>query len=147
MAGWRRLLLRIFGATVESGSDVRASARVWYPPNLILREKAIIGPKVNCYNMDTITLERGALVSQGVHLCAGTHDIDDPYFQLKARPITIGAAAWVAADAFVGPGAHIGEGTVVGARCVAFGELLPWTVYSGNPARVVRPRRRFAPLT
>ena len=147
LAGWRRFLLRSFGATVEAGSDVRASARVWYPPNLVLRENAVIGPHVNCYNMGTITLERGALVSQGAHLCAGTHDIDDPHFQLKAHPITIGAGAWVATEAFVGPGTRIGDGAVVGARCVAFGELLPWTVYSGNPARAIRARRNFTSQT
>jgi tetrahydrodipicolinate N-succinyltransferase len=56
------------------------------------------------------------LVSQGVHLCAGTHDFDTPLFQLVAKPITIGAHAWVAAEAFVGPGTRVGEGAVVGHR-------------------------------
>ena len=144
LAGWRRAVLRLFGARMAPGSDVRGSARVWLPANLVLHENALIGPRVSCYNMGLVTLGAGALVSQGAHLCAGTHDVDDPNFQLRARPIEIGAHAWIAAEAFVAPGARIGEGAVVGARCVAFGELLPWTVYSGNPARAVRPRHRSA---
>lgn len=146
LAPWRRLLLRAFGATMGAGSDVRGSAKVWYPPNLVMHERALIGPRVNCYNMGMITLERGAMVSQDANLCGGTHNFDDPHFQLVAREIRIGAQAWVCAEAFVGPGAQVGEGTVVGARCVVFGTLAPWTVYAGNPAKVVRERKRFAPL-
>lgn len=145
LAPWRRLLLRSFGATMDAGSDVRGSARVWYPPNLVMRERALIGPRVNCYNMGLITLERGASVSQDASLCGGTHHFDDAGFQLVARDIVIGAQAWIAAEAFVGPGATIGEGAVLGARGVAFGRLDPWTVYAGNPARPVRERKRFAP--
>lgn len=80
-------------------------------------------------------------MSQGVHLCAGTHDIDDENFQLYAEPITVAAHAWLAAEAFVGPGVTVGEGAVLGARGVAFTDLLPWTVYVGNPARELRKRR------
>ena len=144
---WRRLLLRAFGARMGPGSDVRGSARVWYPPLLEVHADALVGPHVNCYTMGLIVIGRGALVSQGAHLCAGTHDIDSADFQLKARPIHVGARAWIAAEAFVGPGTRIGEGAVVGARAVAFGELKPWTVYSGNPARAIRARRHTAPAT
>nr|WP_301334511.1 putative colanic acid biosynthesis acetyltransferase [Variovorax dokdonensis] len=142
LAPWRRLLLRCFGARMAPGSDVRASARVWYPANLSMDERAVIGPQVNVYSMGLIEVGHDALVSQGAHLCAGSHDSDSPEFQLVAKPIRIGAHAWVAAEAFVGPGANVGEGAVVGARAVVFGELQPWTIYSGNPARVIRPRRR-----
>jgi putative colanic acid biosynthesis acetyltransferase WcaF len=138
---WRRLLLRAFGARMGMRSDVRGSARVWLPSNLQMADHALIGPKVTCYNQGLITLGERALVSQGAHLCAGTHDIEDPHFSLLAKPIHIGAHAWVAAEAFVGPGAHIGDGTVVGARAVVFGRLLPWSVYTGNPATLRRVRR------
>lgn len=141
LAPWRRMLLRAFGARMAADSDVRASARVWFPPHLEMHERAVIGPGVNVYSMGPIVVGADALVSQGAHLCAGSHDVDTAEFQLVARPIHIGARAWIAAEAFVGPGCRIGEGAVLGARAVAFGELKPWTVYSGNPARPIRQRR------
>ena len=141
LAPWRRWLLRCFGARMAPGSDVRASARVWFPAHLEMARGAVIGPGVNVYSMGTISLGEDVLVSQGAHLCAGTHDCDSPQFQLVAKPIRIGAKAWIAAEAFVGPGARIGEGAVLGARAVAFGELEPWTIYSGNPAKPIRRRR------
>jgi putative colanic acid biosynthesis acetyltransferase WcaF len=139
---WRRLILRAFGAKAERLSDVRGSARVWYPPYLTLGEGALIGPRVNCYNMAPIELERFALVSQGAHLCAGNHDIDDPNFTLFSKSILLRAHCWVAAEAFVAPGVTVGVGAVLGARGVALGNLEPWTVYVGNPASAKRNRKR-----
>ena len=138
---WRRILLKAFGARVAATARVHASARIWYPRNLEMGEHACLGPRVDCYSMARITLEAYALASQGAHLCAGTHDIDDADFQLRAVPIRIGRKAWIAAEAFVGPGVTVGEGAVLGARAVAFSNLAPWTVYAGNPAREIRKRR------
>ena len=101
---------------------------------------ACLGPGVTCYCMAPISLGAYVVVSQGAHLCAGTHAIDDPNFQLVVRPIEVGARAWIAAEAFVGPGVRIGEGAVLGARAVAMKDLEPWAVYSGNPAARVRTR-------
>jgi putative colanic acid biosynthesis acetyltransferase WcaF len=142
---WRIFLLRRFGARIDPTANVYGTARVWLPSNLTMGPRACLGPRVNCYAMAPVELGANALVSQGAHLCAGTHDIEDPDFQLVARPIKIGAEAWVAAEAFVGPGVSIGEGAVLGARAVAFRDLAPWSVNVGNPARQVRLRELRAP--
>ncbi|WP_245430907.1 putative colanic acid biosynthesis acetyltransferase [Rhodoplanes roseus] len=139
--GWRRLILRLFGAHVADGARIYGSARIWYPPHLVIGRKAVIGPRVICYSQGVITVQDYAIVSQGAHLCTGTHDISDPDFQLVTRPITIGERAWIAAEAFVGPGVRVGPGAVLGARGVAFRDLEPWTVYAGNPAQRTRSRR------
>lgn len=138
--GWRRILLCCFGARLSKTCGIYGSARIWDPHNLEMGDYACIGPRVNCYSMAKITLGDYALVSQGAHLCTGTHDIDDRSFQLKAEPIVIGNKAWIAADAFVGPGVTVGDGAVLGARGVAGSDLAPWTVYVGNPAKAIKKR-------
>lgn len=140
---WRRLLLRLFGAKLAPSARVYGSARIWYPPHLEMGRYAVMGWDTNCYCMAKITIGDHAVVSQRAHLCAGTHDVDDPHFQLVAKPITIEAHAWVAADAFVGPGVTVREGAVLGARGVAFKDLEPWTIYGGNPAKPLRRRKTF----
>jgi putative colanic acid biosynthesis acetyltransferase WcaF len=137
---WRVLLLNLFGARVHPSSVVYASAVIWYPPYLTMAAGSVMGPGVRCYCMAPISLGEGAIVSQRAHLCAGTHDIDDPEFQLEVHPIWIGASAWVGAEAFVGPGVRIGEGAVLGARGVAASDLEAGSVYAGNPARFLRKR-------
>lgn len=138
---WRRWLLVRFGARMAPTARVYGSAKIWSPANLEMDDYACIGPRANVYSMATISFGPYALASQGAHLCAGTHDIDDPNFQLQARPIRIEERAWIAAEAFVGPGVTVGAGAVLGARGCAFRNLEPRTVYIGNPAVAKRTRR------
>lgn len=137
---WRSMVLKAFGAQIGDRSDVRGSVKVWYPPHLILRDRSILADGVDCYNMAPIYIGSDTIVSQRAYLCAGTHDFEDPHFQLIARPIEIGDNVWVAAEAFVGPGVKIQEGVVLGARAVACSNLDPWLIYAGNPAKALRPR-------
>lgn len=140
---WRISIANLFGARIHKGASLYGSVRIWYPANLTMAARSTLGPKVNCYCVAPITLGEYAVVSQGAHLCAATHEIHEAAFQLKALPIRIGAHAWVCAEAFVGPGVEIGEGAVLAARAVAFHDLEPWTVYRGNPAERKGPRTRF----
>ena len=141
--GWRRCLLRVFGARLSGTARVYPTAEIWYPPNLTMGEHAVLGPGVICYSMDRITIGDYAIVSQRSHLCGGTHDPEDPHFQLLPKPIAIGAKAWIAAEAFVGPGVSVGEGAIVGARGVVVKDVPGWEIWAGNPARKIRDRKRF----
>ena len=131
---WRNTLLKLFGARVAMSARIYSSVEVWAPWNLTVDEFGAMGPDVRCYNMARIRIGYKAVVSQGVYLCTGTHDYRSPAFTLVARPISVGARAWICADAFVGPGVSVGDGAVLAAAGVAFRDLDPWTVYVGNPA-------------
>ena len=138
--GWRRLILRLFGARIGRGARIYGGVRIWYPPNLAVGEFAVLGPGVICYNQAPIEIGARAVISQRAHLCTGSHDVADPDFQLVTTPIVIGAQAWIAAEAFVGPGVVVGERAVLGARGVAFRALEPGMIYAGNPAQKLRRR-------
>lgn len=122
------------------GCHVYAKVRIWAPWNLIVEDEAGIADDVFLYSMAQIHIGRRVVISQGAHLCTGTHDYEDPNFRLYALPITIGAEAWICADAFIAPGVTIGEGAVVGARAVVTKDVDAWTVCAGNPARTVKKR-------
>jgi putative colanic acid biosynthesis acetyltransferase WcaF len=139
--GWRRFLVRLFGGRIDPTAKIYPSVAIWYPRNLEMAAYTCLGKDVDCYNMAPIRLDAFSLVSQGAHLCAGTHDVDDDHFQLVAKPIAIGNKAWVAAEAFVGPGVTIGDGAVLGARAVTVKSLQPMMIYAGNPARPLRERK------
>jgi len=138
--GWRRFLLRLFGASLGKGVHVYPSARIWAPWNLYMEDHSGIGPFVDCYTVDVIRIGRLAAVSQYSFLCAASHDYRDIRLPLVTKPIVIGAYAWVAADVFVGPGVNIGEGAVVGARSTVLKDVEPWCVVSGNPVSLIKKR-------
>ena len=137
---WRRVILRAFGAKIHKTAKVYPSTQVWLPSNLVMDQFSCLAGDVICYSMAPIHVGEYCTVSQRSTLCAGTHDIRDPNFQLKTKPIHLGDRCWVAAEAFVGPGVTIGEGAVVGARGVVTRDVAPWTVVAGNPAKVVGMR-------
>jgi putative colanic acid biosynthesis acetyltransferase WcaF len=141
MRPWRRLLLRMFGAKLGAFSDVRGGARVWYPPNLRIDNYTVIAAGVDCYNMGLIHIGEWTIVSQRAFLCGGTHDYTDLEHRLVVKPIIIEPYCWVAAEAFIGPGVTMKRGAILGARAVTFGDLEPWTLYVGNPARPVKTRQ------
>lgn len=136
--GWRRFLLRLFGAKISRRAYPYPSVKVWGPWNLEMEDMSCLGPDVNCYCVDKVVLCAGATVSQYSFLCTAGHDYRLPNRPMTTAPITIGQRAWVAADAFIGPGVRIGEGAIVGARASVFRDVDPWTVVGGNPARIIR---------
>ena len=140
---WRVWLLNSFGAEIHKTAHVYSSVKVWYPPNLVMEEYSCLGPRVICYCMARIHLMKGAIVSQGSHLCAGMHDIQDPEFQLLVKPITIGINAWIATECFVGPAVNICNGAVLGARGVLLKNTEPYGVYVGNPAILIKHRKVY----
>lgn len=138
--GWRRLLLRAFGAQVGEGARVRPCVRIEMPWNLQLGDGAVVGDGVKLYCLGPITVGRRATVSQYAHLCAGTHDYTRRSFPLVTQPIVIGEEAWVATEAFIGPGVTVGDRAVVGARAVVVKDVPPDMVVAGNPAKVIKRR-------
>jgi len=137
---WRIFLLNLYGAQVSPLAAIAPSVRIWLPANLAIGARSTIGPGVDCYNMAMISIGERSIVSQRTFLCAGTHDIYNPSFPLISRAITIGDDVWIASEAFVAPGVTLAEGCVLGARACAFHDLLPWTVYRGNPAVAYKAR-------
>jgi putative colanic acid biosynthesis acetyltransferase WcaF len=138
--GWRRFLLRLFGARVARGAHPYPSARIWAPWNLEMGEHSCLADRVDCYSVDRITVGPHATVSQYSYLCTASHDYRRPDMPVITAPIVIGARAWVAADVFVGPGVTVGEGAVVGARSSVFRDVEPWVVVAGAPARFITRR-------
>lgn len=142
---WRAFVLRLFGARLGRGVHVYSSAKIWAPWNLELADAAAIGPGAIIYSQGRISMGRRVVVSQGSHLCAGTHDFEQPGFPLVTKPIRLEDDVWIAAEAFIHPGVTVGEGAVVGARSVVVGDLPAWTVSSGFPAKPLRQRNSGGP--
>lgn len=139
-SGWKRFLLRSFGAKIDKTAIIYSSAKVFYPANLVMCKNSCLANDVDCYNVAQITIGANSTVSQGAFLCTASHDITDPHHSLITAPILIEDQVWVAADAFVGMGVTIGQGAVVGARAAVFKDVEPWTVVGGNPAKFIKKR-------
>lgn len=138
--GWRRLLLRAFGAQVGRKVHVYSTTRIEMPWNLSVGDWSSLGERVHVYNLGPVSIGQRATVSLGALLCAGSHDHRQRSLPLVRPPIDVGDDVWVCAEAFVGPGVRIGNGAVVAARAVVARDVPDWAIVAGNPARVVGQR-------
>jgi len=138
--GFRRVLLRAFGASLAPTANVRRTVLIECPWNLSVGAESSIGDRAILYCLGPVQIGSRTTVSQGAHLCAGTHDHRRASMPLVRATISIGDDVWIAADAFVGPGVTVGTGAILGARGVAMRDLAPWKIYAGNPAVSVRER-------
>jgi acetyltransferase-like isoleucine patch superfamily enzyme len=72
-------------------------------------------------------LERTAAVRPRLLECAA-----------RPAPVRIGGNVWIGFGACILPGVTIGDGAIIGARSVVIGNVEPFTVAAGNPARFIR---------
>lgn len=135
MFGWRRFLLRSFGAKVGINVLIRPTARITYPWKVSIGARSWIGDDVVLYSLGEIEIGDDVVISQRSYLCAGSHDYTKPTFDIFAKKILIASEVWVASDVYIFPGVTIDRGAVVGARSSVFQDLPGNMVCYGNPAK------------
>ena len=140
MYGWRRYLLRLFGAKIGKGVVIRPSVTITYPWKITIGDFSWIGDDVVLYSLGEIKIGANAVVSQKSYLCAASHDYTKEDFPIWSKKVTIEDECWLGTDVFVAPGVTVGKGTVVGARSSVYKDLPEAKVCMGNPATVIKDR-------
>lgn len=138
--GWRRFLLRLFGAKIGQKVLIRPSARITYPWKLEIGDYSWIGDNVVLYTWGDISIGHDTVISQNSYLCAAGHDFTTPSFDTFRKAIIIGSQVWIATDVFVAPGVTINDAAVVGTRSTVLSDLPEAMISYGNPAKPVKPR-------
>lgn len=139
-SGWKRFLLRCFGAKIHRTARVYSSARVYYPAYLVMEAYSCLDSEVICYNVDMVRIGSNTTISQGTFLCAGSHDVTNSHYPMITAPIIIEDQVWIGVKAFIGMGVTVGQGAVVGATASVYKDVEPWTIVGGNPAKFIKKR-------
>ena len=148
---WRIFILKCFGAKIDWGAEVYASAKVWAPWNLTMKKGACLGPDTICYNQAMVTLEEDACLSQYAYICTAGHEVrrdnlDDGADNLPLNnaktglivaPVTLHRGSWVGTRAYINMGVEVGERAIVGACACVFKDVPADTVVGGNPAKIL----------
>ena len=138
--GWRRFILRAFGAKIGKKVIIRPTARITYPWKVSIGDFSWIGDEVVLYSLGNIKIGENTVISQRSYICTGTHDYNSEDFRIYAEDTNIGSKCWLATDVYVAPGITIKDGVVVGARSSVFSDLDANKVYVGSPAKSIKNR-------
>lgn len=135
----RNGLLRLFGAHIGK-SLVYRTVDIYDPANFSVGNMACIGPHVEIYCKDKVSIGDNSVISQRAYVCTGSHEVQSSVMALKTKPIYIGNDVWVASRAIILPGSNLGEGSVVAAGAVVAKSVSAWTIVGGNPAVEIKKR-------
>lgn len=134
------ILLKVFGAKVGIGVVIKPAVNIKYPWKLTIGDYTWIGEKAWIDNLAPVTIGHNCCISQGAMLLCGNHNFAKSTFDLITKEIVLEDGAWVGAYSVVCPGVVCGSHSVLAVNSVATRNLLPYSIYQGNPAIKVKDR-------
>jgi putative colanic acid biosynthesis acetyltransferase WcaF len=138
--GWRRLLLKLFGAKIGKNVLVRPSVKFTYPWKVTIGDYSWIGDDCVLYSLGEIKIGKNVAVAHKVYINTGGHDYLKPSFDIFSKPVLVEDECWITNDVYIAPGVQIGRGTVVGARSSVLKSLPAGKICVGTPAKPIRDR-------
>ncbi|MNK56809.1 putative acetyltransferase [compost metagenome] len=132
-------LLRLFGAKIGKDVRIKPGIHIKYPWKLEIGDYSWLA---DCYieNLDQVIIAENCCISQEAVLITGNHNYSHSSFDLMVAPIVLEEGAWVGAAAKVGPGVTLHSHAVLTMGSVATSNLLPYSIYQGNPAVKIKER-------
>jgi len=115
-----------------------------------LDDHANIGFNVEVFSAARVRIGKHVLVAAYTYLVGGDHlfdrvDVPVLYQGRTAQGIEVDDNVWLGAHVVVSDGSRVGRDAIIGAGAVVRGEIPPFAIAAGVPARVIRDRR--APTT
>ena len=133
-------LLRLFGAKVGQGVVIKPFVNIKYPWKLSIGNHVWLGEQVWIDNLDEVVLQDHVCLSQGAMLLCGNHNFKTPSFDLIVKPIIVEQGGWIGAQTVVCPGVTVGSHAVLAVGSIATGDMEPYGIYQGNPAKKIKER-------
>ncbi len=133
-------LLRLFGARVGQGVNIKPCVNIKYPWFLEIGNNVWLGEEAWIDNKAKVTIGNNVCISQGAYILTNNHDYKKETFDLIIKPITIEDGVWIGARAMVCPGVTLKSHSVITAGSVISKDAQAYGIYKGAPAERVKER-------
>ncbi len=139
----RHAFLRAWLGALGRGSGVQMGCRFLNARKVHLGQRNVInfGTLIDGRRYRVVTGNDVSIGPEAAILTLG-HDPQSPDFADRGGDVTIGDRVWIGYRAIVLPGVTIGDGAVIGAGAVVAGDVEPFAIVAGNPARPIGTRRQ-----
>lgn len=130
---------------IEMGEDARIREQVYVGGPQLPESRFVLGARTIVLQMAYINPTKPVIIGDdtgiGGHTLIFTHgawlNAFDGY-PADYKPVTIGKSVWFPWRVFVMPGSVVGDGSVIGANSLVSGEIPPYSLAVGSPAKVIR---------
>src|SRR5512132_4230496 len=130
---------------IEIGEDARIREQVYVGGPQLPESAFILGNRTIVLQMAFINPTKPVVIGDdtgiGGHCLIFTHgawlNALDGY-PVTYEPVTLGKSVWLPWRVFIMPGSTIGDGSVIGANSLVSGNIPPYSLAVGSPAKVIR---------
>lgn len=150
----KKLILKLYSlwlshrlACFGKGSYLHPLGIYGNPKRLYVGTKVYVGPRAILSASEGLIIGDGVTVGPEFIVMGGDHNfrvVGKCIQEIKTggvnKQVIIENDVWIGARVTVLKGVTIGEGAVIGAGSVVTKSTLPYMVYAGNPARLIKPR-------
>ncbi len=117
----------------------------WKPgPSIILGDRVFVGRHCEFNITERLEIGDDCLIAAGVRMVDHDHGIElDRPMNVQAcpsAPISVGADAWIGANAVILKGVTVGRGAIIGAGAVVTRSIPDFEIWAGVPARRIGSR-------
>ena len=129
--------------TYFSGRDFESHVTHHYPfygDKLIIGKFCQIAAGVE-FIMNGANHQMNALSTYPFYILGWEQELPDMADLSMKGNTVVGNDVWIGQNVTILPGVSIGDGAIIGAERVVAGDVAPYTIVAGNPARLIR--RRF----
>lgn len=139
------------------GAEIRPYSFFDGCSNIKIGERTVIRP--NCFiyaevsdlhSGGEIDIESDVLIGNSCHIYSSNHNFENtniPILEQGHRVlgnVKISTGAWIGSNSTILPGVRIGKNSVVGAGSVVTKNVPDYSVFAGNPARLIRILKNFS---
>lgn len=137
----RNKYLKSFGIHLGRGSCIHRGCIFFHVGKMTIGNNSVVN--FGCYldNRRGITIGNNVGIAHNTKIYTLGHDIEDPQFKTKGKPVVIEDNAFIFSNALIMPGVTIGEGAIILTGSVVTKDVEPWTIVGGNPARKIKDRK------
>lgn len=144
----RYLFYGLFFKELKSCPIIYPQTRFVFMDKMTMGKNVLINSNCYIYGKGEIVFGDNVLISPGVAIVAGDHDMNAGVPMMlaesKEQKITIEDDVWVGANAVITGGITLATGTIVGAGAVVTKSTEPHGIYAGIPAKLIKKREKQA---
>jgi acetyltransferase-like isoleucine patch superfamily enzyme len=137
----RRGLYRICRYDIAPSATLQGGVRFFHVGRLSVGKGSLINRGVYLDNRGGLSIGANVSIAHDARIYTMGHDVHDPDFAAKAKPVRIDDHVVIFAGALIMPGVHLGAGAVVMAGAVVTKSVPPYRMVGGNPAVDIGERR------
>ena len=138
----RLAALRALGLQAGDHTYLFSSTEVIAPSGISIAGRCHIGRYCQLDGRGGITIGWDVVIASHCLLVTADHDPQAPGFDGRLGSITIDDKVWIASRVLIQRNVHIGEGAVVAGGSVVAGDVEPYAIVGGVPARRIGDRSR-----